>query len=328
MSLQIDRVTKRFGSTVALDGLSFEVPRGEVFGFLGANGAGKTTTMRICLGIVAPDSGEIRWDGRPVADLPRRTWGYLPEERGLYARSGVLDQLVYYASLYGEPPRAARDEAMAWLTRFRIADYADRRAEELSKGNQQKVQFIAAILHRPDVLLMDEPFTGLDPLNLVLLREAFTELRDEGRTIIFSTHQLEAAEAMCESVAIVDRGRLVAGGRLRDLKRASHRPWIRIALDGEVRAPVWLAGIPGVESMRGDAAGAELELEPGAAPDAVLAAVLARGATVSRFEVTEPSLESLFIELVGRPADDEADGLAPTVPGAPARTPATAKEPA
>ncbi len=306
MSLQIDHVTKRFGATTALDALTFEVTPGEVFGFLGANGAGKTTTMRICLGIVAPDAGEIRWNGRPVAELPRRTWGYLPEERGLYPKMGVLDQLVYYASLYGETPERARREALAWLARFRIPDYAGRRAEELSKGNQQKVQFIAAILHGPEVLLMDEPFTGLDPMNLVLLRAAFMELRDRGRTLIFSTHQMEAAEAMCESVAIVDHGRLVAGGLLRDLKRASGRQWVSLALDGSSPAPDWLEEVRGVELVRRDATGAELELLPGALPAAVLADVLGRGATVRRFELVEPSLEALFIELVGRPADDDA----------------------
>ena len=240
VSLDIDHVTKRFGTTVALDALTFEVGRGEVFGFLGANGAGKTTTMRVCLGIIRADSGEIRWEGRPTAELPRRTWGYLPEERGLHPRMGVLDQLVYFGSLYGEPPDRARREAQAWLRRFRIADYAPRRAEELSKGNQQKVQFIAAVLHDPEVLLMDEPFTGLDPVNLILLREAFTELRDRGRTLIFSTHQMEAAEALCESVAIVDHGRLVAGGRLRDLKRASGGRTVRLVR--RRRAAAGLAG--------------------------------------------------------------------------------------
>ncbi len=305
VGLEIDHVTKRFGATIALDGLTFDVPPGEVFGFLGANGAGKTTTMRICLGIVAPDAGQIRWNGLPVGDLPRRTWGYLPEERGLYPRMTVLDQLVYYASLYGRPPDRARREALAWLSRFRLPDYADRRAEELSKGNQQKVQFIAAILHDPEVLLMDEPFTGLDPINLVLLREAFMELRDRGRTLIFSTHQMEAAEAMCESVAIVDYGRLVAGGRLRDLKRASGRQWIRLALDGPSPAPDWLADLRGVDAVRRNATGTELELQPGGQPPAILAEILARGATVAEFAVVEPSLEALFIELVGRPAEDE-----------------------
>ena len=325
MTLQIDNVTKRFGATVALDGLAFDVPRGEVFGFLGANGAGKTTTMRICLGIVAPDAGEIRWEGRPVGDLPRRTWGYLPEERGLYPRMSVLDQLVYYASLYGETPERARREALAWLARFRIPEYAGRRAEELSKGNQQKVQFIAAILHGPEVLLMDEPFTGLDPINLVLLREAFMELRDRGRTLIFSTHQMEAAEAMCESVAIVDHGRLVAGGPLRELKRASGRLWIRLAVDGPSPAPAWLGEIRGVDIVRRAATGAELELLPGAEPAAILADVLGRGATISRFEVAEPSLEALFIELVGHPADE--DEAAAAIAGA-ASGPAPSSAPA
>jgi ABC-2 type transport system ATP-binding protein len=325
MGLEIDHVTKRFGATTALDALTFDVPAGEVFGFLGANGAGKTTTMRICLGIVVPDAGEIRWKGLPVAELPRRTWGYLPEERGLYPRMKVLDQLVYYASLYGEPPDRARREALAWLARFRIPDYADRRAEELSKGNQQKVQFIAAILHGPDVLLMDEPFTGLDPINLVLLREAFMELRDRGRTLIFSTHQLEAAEAMCESVAIVDRGRLVAGGRVRDLKRASGREWVNVTVDGASPAPPWLEALPGIAAVRRDATGAELELAAGAEPGAVLREILARDVSVIRFEVVEPSLEALFIELVGRPADEAFD---PVLAGASATGAAATSAPA
>jgi ABC-2 type transport system ATP-binding protein len=304
MTLDIDGVTKRFGATVALDRLSFSVPRGRIFGFLGANGAGKTTTMRICLGIIHADEGEVRWDGAPAAQLPRRAFGYLPEERGLYPRTTVIEQLVYFASLYGESRQRARESALYWLDRFRIPDYADRRAEELSKGNQQKVQFIAAILHSPDVLLMDEPFTGLDPVNLSLLREAFVELRDEGRTIIFSTHQMEAAEALCESLAIVDHGRLVAGGTLADLKRRSRARTVRLGIDGEI-LPTWLNAVDGVATVRPGAGFAEVELLPGAEPRDVLAAALGRGALVSRFEVAEPSLEAIFIELVGRPPDDE-----------------------
>jgi len=303
VTLEIDRVTKRFAATLALDELSFSVPRGEIFGFLGANGAGKTTTMRICLGILHADTGEVRWDGRPVAELPRRIWGYLPEERGLYPRMPVIDQLVYFATLYGVAPDEARREARSWLERFRITDLAGRRAEELSKGNQQKVQFIAAILHRPSVLLMDEPFTGLDPVNLGILREAFLELRDEGRTLIFSTHQMEAAEALCESVAIVDHGRVVAGGTLADLKRASGRRSIQLGLDGEV-APAWLAGLAGVAAVRPGPGYVELEVAPGVEPAAILAAVVARGASVNRFEVADPSLEALFIQVVGRSPDD------------------------
>jgi len=309
VSLEIDHVTKRFGTNLALDRLTFEVPRGSVFGFLGANGAGKTTTMRICLGILIADEGEARWDGSRTTDLPRRTWGYLPEERGLYPRMTVLDQLVYFASLYGVPANKARKDALGWLERFHIADYAPRRAEELSKGNQQKVQFIAAILHDPEVLLMDEPFTGLDPVNLVLLREAFLELRDRDRTLIFSTHQMEAAEALCESVAIVDHGRLVAGGTVSALKRASGRRAVRLGVEGEV-APAWVADLTGVRVVRPGAGHVELELDPGVEPASVLAALVSKGVPVTHFELADPSLEAIFIDLVGRPADDDVT-LAP-----------------
>ena len=315
MTLEIDRVSKRFATTLALDELSFDVPRGSIFGFLGANGAGKTTTMRICLGILHADAGEVRWDGRAAAELPRRTWGYLPEERGLYPRMPVLEQLVYLATLYGEDRRTAETAARAWLARFRIADVAERRAEELSKGNQQKVQFIAAVLHRPEVLLMDEPFTGLDPVNLGILREAFLELRDQGRTLVFSTHQMEAAEALCESVAIVDHGRVVAGGTLAELKRASGRRTIRLGLDGEA-APAWLTALPEVAFLRPGPGYVEIEPTAGVEPTAILTAVLARGATINRFEVAEPSLEMLFVEHVGRSADDEPQIAARPAPAA------------
>ncbi len=215
----------------------------------------------------------------------------------------VLDQLVYFASLYGEPADVARRNALAWLERFRIPELAHRRAEELSKGNQQKVQFIAAVLHDPDVLLMDEPFTGLDPVNLGILREAFLELRDRGKTLIFSTHQMEAAEAMCELVAIVDRGRVVAGGSLAELKRVSGRRVVRLAVDGEV-APAWLGALPGVVGVRVGAGHAELDVASGVEPSSILTAAVSRGATVTRFEIDEPSLEALFIEHVGRPPED------------------------
>jgi ABC-2 type transport system ATP-binding protein len=304
MLLEVKGLCVNYGRIEAIRDISFTVDEGEIVTLIGANGAGKTTTMRVCLGIIHADAGEIRWQGRSTADLPRRTWGYLPEERGLHPRMGVLDQLVYFGSLYGEPPDRARREALAWLRRFRISDYAPRRAEELSKGNQQKVQFIAAVLHDPEVLLMDEPFTGLDPVNLILLREAFTELRDRGRTLIFSTHQMETAEALCESVAIVDHGRLVAGGPLRDLKRASGRRTLRLAVGGGA-PPAWLADLPGVEAVRPETDGAELELTPDADSSGILAAIVGGGVPVTRFDLVEPSLEALFIEHVGRPSDDD-----------------------
>jgi ABC-2 type transport system ATP-binding protein len=304
VSLLIDDLHKTFGRVVALDGLSFEVPAGEIFGFLGANGAGKTTTMRIALGVLAANSGRIMWDGTDTRELSRATWGYLPEERGLYPRMVVLDQLVFFASLHGVARDIARRNALAWLHRLRVTDLAERKAEELSKGNQQKIQLISAILHNPPVLLMDEPFTGLDPVNVALLREAFIELRDEGRTLIFSTHQMETVEAMCESIAIVDRGRVVVGGPLRDVKRATGRRMVHLSVDGDHRL-TWLANVPGARILRPGIERTEIELDDTTSPDAILAAAIAAGARVSHFEVAEPSLEQIFIEHVGRPPDED-----------------------
>ena len=304
MSLLIDDLHKSFGRVRALDGLSFEVPRGQIFGFLGANGAGKTTTMRIALGVLAANAGRVVWNGTDTRALPRATWGYLPEERGLYPRMVVLDQLVFFASLHGVPRDIARRDALGWLDRLRIPDLADRKAEELSKGNQQKIQLVSAILHNPPVLLMDEPFTGLDPVNVALLREAFLELRDEGRTLIFSTHQMETVEAMCESIAIVDRGRVVVGGPLREVKRATGRRMLHLSVEGDHRF-AWLAGVPGARILRPGIDRTEIELDDGVDPAAVLAAAIAAGAQIRHFELAEPSLEQIFIDHVGRLPDDD-----------------------
>jgi len=298
MSLEVVDLRKRFGDVQALDGVTFAVAPGEVFGFLGANGAGKTTTMRIVLGFLQPDTGTVTWAGSPAHDWPRRTWGYMPEERGLYPRMLVLDQLVFFASLYGVPRGQARRDALEWLARFRISDYADRRAETLSKGNQQKVQFIATILQDPDVLLMDEPFAGLDPVNVALLKSAFLEMRDRGKTLVFSTHQLDQAEELCDSVAIIDRGRLVTSGSTRDVKRSTGHQTIRLATSGDGDLE-WLRSISSVQVTRPGRDYTELRVEAGSDPQAVLRAAIARGDDVYRFEVADPSLEEVFVERVG-----------------------------
>jgi len=308
VSLVLDAVRKSFGSVIALDGVSFAVAPGSVFGYLGPNGAGKTTTMRILLGVLAPDAGEARWRDVPAQSVPRRTWGYLPEERGLYTRMRVIDQLVFLARLYGVAADLARRDGRAWLARFRIADMEERRIGELSKGNQQKVQFIAALLHDPAVLLLDEPFSGLDPVNASLLREAFMELRDGGKTLIFSTHVMEAAEALCDAVAILDRGRIVTTGSVRDVRRRSGRQVVRLAVDGDGADHLaWLELSPGVTVTRPGRDFTEVVVAIDRDPQSLLAELQARGERVLRFEIADPSLEHVFIDLVGRPVDDERE---------------------
>jgi len=298
VSLIIESVSKRFGDVQALDAISLEIAPGQIFGFLGANGAGKTTAMRIVLDILRPDSGSVTWNGSPNMRVSRETWGYLPEERGLYARMKVLDQLVFFSRLHGVEAGRARREALAWLERFRIPEYAERRAEQLSKGNQQKIQFIAAILHDPQVLLMDEPFTGLDPINVALLKQALTEMRDEGKTIVFSTHQMEMVEELCQSIAILDRGRLVESGSVRDVRRATGRQVVRLAIAGDPQIG-WLDGLDGLRVTRRGQDFVEAEVGRDHDPDMVLRAALERDCRVLRFEITDPSLEEIFIERVG-----------------------------
>jgi ABC-2 type transport system ATP-binding protein len=307
MSLIVDSISKVFGPIRALDGVSFEVEPGRIFGLLGANGAGKTTCMRIVLDILRADSGTVTWEGRPNIELPRRTWGYLPEERGLYLRMKVIEVLQFFASLYGVTEADATREVLDWLERFRIPEYRDRRVEELSKGNQQKIQFIAAILHDPDVLIMDEPFSGLDPVNVQLLKEAFLEMRDRGKTLIFSTHQMEQVEELCEAIAIIDRGRVVVSGSLKDVKRAMGRQVVRLATDGDGNGVEWLDSMDGITITARREDFVELQVPAGTDPERILRAALDRGERVTRFEIGEPSLEEIFIEHVGRPAAEEEE---------------------
>jgi ABC-2 type transport system ATP-binding protein len=309
MSLVIDSVSKSFGDVQALANISLEIGPGEVFGFLGANGAGKTTAMRIVLDILRPDSGTVSWNGTLNTGLPRETWGYLPEERGLYAKMNVLEQLAFFGKLHGVPAKTAEREVRDWLERFHIPEYADRRAEQLSKGNQQKIQFIAAILHDPEVLLMDEPFTGLDPINVALLKEAFLEMKARGKTLIFSTHQMETVEELCESIAILDRGRIVVSGSVAAVRRSSGRQVVRLAVEGDPEI-AWLGTLDGVRVTRRGQDYTEAEVSPGHDPELVLQAALARKCRIHHFEIADPSLQGIFIERVGQ-IDVSERSLAP-----------------
>jgi len=298
MGLKVTGVSKSFGTFQAIKDLSMEVREGAIFGFLGANGAGKTTTMRMILDILRPDSGSITWNGEDVPQVPRRNWGYLPEERGLYPKMEVEDQLVFLARLNGLSKQDARRKLDEWLDRFQINANRKKKIEELSKGNQQKVQFLATILHDPTILVMDEPFSGLDPVNANVLKEAFLELHRRGKTIIFSTHQLEQAEELCQDIVIINQGQSVVQGSVREVKRQQGRNVVRLKLDNDPEAS-WLEQLAGVQVTRRREDYIEMHIPADLNPNVIVEAALQHGGIISRFELTEPSLIEIFIELVG-----------------------------
>jgi ABC-2 type transport system ATP-binding protein len=298
MSLTVEHINKSFAHVQAIKDLSMEVQEGAIFGFLGANGAGKTTTMRMILDILRPDSGSITWNGRDVRGVPRRNWGYLPEERGLYPKMRVDEQLLFLARLNGLAKQDAEKALTEWLERFQISANRTRKIEELSKGNQQKVQFLATILHDPAILVMDEPFSGLDPVNANVLKEAFLEMHQRGKTIIFSTHQLEQAEELCQDIVIINKGQSVVQGSVREVKRRQGRHVARLKLDNDPEAS-WLEQLQGVQVIRRREDYIEMQLLASLNPNVIVEAALQHGGIISRFELTEPSLTDIFIELVG-----------------------------
>src|SRR5262245_58280672 len=230
--LELHGLTRRYGNLVALDGVSFTVPEGQMFGFVGPNGAGKTTTMRIILGVLAPHAGEVRWRGRPMDEETRRHTGYLPEERGLYQKMRVRDQVVYFGQLHGLTESAARSAADRWLERLGVAERARDRVEALSLGNQQRVQLAAALVHEPELLVLDEPFSGLDPVAVDALGAVLAERAAAGIPVLFSSHQLELVERLCESVAIINWGRLVATGTVGELRSAGRGRRYAVEVEG------------------------------------------------------------------------------------------------
>jgi ABC-2 type transport system ATP-binding protein len=294
--LEVADLARRYGDVVALDGLSFTVEPGQLFGFVGPNGAGKTTTMRIILGVLEPDAGVVRWRGQPVDLATRARFGYMPEERGLYPKMRARDQLAYFALLHGLERRAAEAAADTWLERLGVAERAGDRVETLSLGNQQRVQLGAALVHGPELLVLDEPFSGLDPVGVDVLSGVLRGLADEGAPVLFSSHQLELVERLCESVAIINRGRLVAAGRVDELReRGAGRPLVRVAVRGA--GDDWLAAVPGAEIVDRGVDGLLVALSDGAAPEAVLDAARAAG-TVTHFALERPTLSDLFRKAV------------------------------
>ncbi|HEY5005513.1 MAG TPA: ATP-binding cassette domain-containing protein, partial [Ktedonobacteraceae bacterium] len=288
-----------------IEDLSMEVREGAMFGFLGANGAGKTTTMRMILDIIRPDSGQITWNGNDVREVPRQNWGYLPEERGLYPKMMVEEQLLFLARLNGLSKQDAKKELDEWFERFQINANRKKKVEELSKGNQQKIQFLAAIIHNPTILIMDEPFSGLDPVNANVLKEAFLEMHQRGKTIIFSTHQLEQVEEMCEDVVIINKGQTVVQGSVREVKRQHGRNIIRLKLDNDPEA-LWLDTLEGIQVTKRRQDYIEMQIQAHLNPNVIVEAALQHGGNITRFELAEPSLTDIFIETVGNIAQPDA----------------------
>lgn len=296
MTLLLENVTKRFGDFTAVDDLSLSVGEGTMYGFLGANGAGKTTTFRMILGLLNANEGHISWKGKRISYATSSEIGYLPEERGLYPKMKVEDQLIFLAQLRGMNKAAAKKELKHWLERFEVPHYIHKRVEELSKGNQQKIQVIASLLHKPQLLILDEPFSGLDPVNVEMLKAAILDFRNEGATIIFSSHRMDHVEELCEQLSIVHKGKQVVQGSLRDVKRSSSKQYVRIHSDHDLKQ---LASIQGVASVHQTVEGAVYQIEAEQVAHELLTAALKSG-PIRHFEIEEPSLQDIFIEKVGK----------------------------
>ena len=293
--LEIDGVSKRYGEILACDRLTFQVRTGELFGFVGGNGAGKTTTMRIILGVVRPDGGQARWAGAPIDHAARRAFGYLPEERGLYPRMKVLDHLVYLAELHGFGVNEAHRNAESWIARLGLREHRADEVQKLSLGNQQRVQLAAALVHDPEVLVLDEPFSGLDPIAVDVLAGVLRERASTGVPVLFSSHQLDLVERLCHRVGIIRNGHMVACGTVDELREGSGTTLI-------VHAPAagdgWTDGVPGVTVLDRREGRTWLRLAEGADDQPVLKAALATG-PVHEFTRHRPSLTELFRDVVG-----------------------------
>jgi ABC-2 type transport system ATP-binding protein len=292
--LEIDRVSKRYGDVIALQEMTFDVRAGELFGFVGSNGAGKTTTMRIALGVLSADAGEIRWDGRPITLDTRRRIGYMPEERGLYPKMKVAEQLVYLARLHGMTATAARRSTENWLERLGVAARRDDDVQKLSLGNQQRVQLAAALVHDPTILVLDEPFSGLDPVAVDVMSDVLREKCDQGVPAVFSSHQLDLVERLCDRVGIVSQGSMVACGAIEELRAGGAE---ELVVEAPAAPPNWAEGLAGTVVRHREGRRTILGLDPGADDQLILQAALATG-PVHEFRRRRPTLTELFRNVV------------------------------
>jgi len=296
--VELAGVTKAYESKVAVDNLSLSIDSGQMFGLLGPNGAGKTSSIRMMMGITIPDSGRVSLFGKPFERLSLNRVGYLPEERGLYKKMKVLDQLVFFGQLHGLTAEEARKRATAWASRMEIADSLNKKTEELPKGMQQKIQFIASLLHDPGLIVMDEPFSGLDPVNAVLVEQTLLELKGQGKAILFSTHRMDQVEKLCDSICLISNGRAVLAGKVREIKATYERNRVIVEFEGS-SAFLDSEEIAEAKNFSGHA---EIRLKEGGNAQKLLHEAAAV-ATIYRFELVEPSLEEIFIQTVGGKAD-------------------------
>jgi len=298
-SIELLELRKTYGDFVAVRDLSLEVPSGAVFGLLGPNGAGKTTTIRMVMDIMAPDTGEVHFFGRPRTRADLERVGYLPEERGLYRKMTVTEQLAFLAELHGVPRRKSKPEIARWLERVGLGDQAKQKVEELSKGMQQKVQLIGTLLHDPEIVILDEPFSGLDPINQGLSKEILAEYRQRGKTIVFSTHVLEQAEKLCDRLALIFRGQVVLSGSMVEIKRRYGGLAYRLVTDQEVEAVDVISTSSEVESHTAHDGYLRMLLKETADPARLLRTLVDR-LEVREFRSEEPSLEEIFVATVGQ----------------------------
>ncbi len=294
--LSVRDLRKTYETTTALDGVTFEVKSGEIFGLLGPNGAGKTTTIRIALGIIEPDSGTVQFEGKKLTPEMKNVLAYLPEERGLYRKSKVLDVLVYFGTLMGVQPVEARKRAAEWLKKFELSEYGNRKVDELSKGMQQKVQFISCLLHEPQLLILDEPFSGLDPVNQILMKDIIRDLKQAGKTIVFSTHQMEQAEKLCDRICLINRGKVVLYGSLPEIKKSHGSNAIHLEFDGESSRLRDLSDVATLDLYENYA---EVKIKDGINSQVLLKKAIDL-VTVTKFSIEEASLNSIFIEAVSQ----------------------------
>jgi ABC-2 type transport system ATP-binding protein len=294
--LTVENVSKQYGEKTAVNAINLRVQEGEIYGLLGANGAGKTTTMRMVLGLIYPDQGQILWKGQGYREELKRLMGYLPEERGLYPKIKVSEQIIYLAELRGLSRKQAETGLKTWLDRFEVPEYYNKKVEELSKGNQQKIQFIAAVIHNPDILILDEAFSGLDPVNVELLKKTVKSLRDEGKTILFSSHRMDHVEELCEHICILHRSNTILQGSLKEIKSTFPKERITLQTEQPIKGLEQLQGVTSVERQLN---GYQIRIDSTADAQQILHHAIEQS-TIQRFQIMEPTLNEIFIQKVGK----------------------------